>query len=152
MRFIICSLLLLTLPMFIGCKKKQQPLTEQEVINVIKRFDDGWRNKNLKEVDSVLAPSYIYFTQSGGIFSREGVVQTAGSLTYSLEKMERSGFAVQLYQNTAVVSTRWMGKGVYRGVPFDEDQRCSITVLKTGDKVEILSEHCTPIKTAGRFH
>jgi Domain of unknown function (DUF4440) len=152
MKFAVSSILFFMLLGFASCKKKQPALTEEEVINVIKRFDDGWRNKNLKEVDSVLAPAYIYFTQSGGTFSRDGVVQTAGSETYSLERMERSGFVVQLYQNTAVVSTRWKGKGIYRGVPFDEDQRCSITVIKTGDKVEILSEHCTPIKTAGRFH
>jgi hypothetical protein len=146
-------MLLLLLPMLsiVSCKKKRQ-LTEQEVVSIINRFDDGWRRKNLKEVDSVLAPAYIYFTQSGGVFSREGVVQTAGSADYSLEKMERSAIKVQLYENTAIVSTRWQGKGMYRGTAFDEDQCCSMTIVKTNDKVEILSEHCTPIKTASIFH
>lgn len=146
-------LLFLLLPSFgiVACKKTR-PLTEQEVVNIINRFDDGWRNKNLKEVDSVLAPAYIYFTQSGGVFSREGVVQTAGSSEYTLEKMKRSAISVQLYQNAAIVSTRWEGKGVYRGVPFDEDQRCSMVIVKTKDKVEILSEHCTPVKPAAIFH
>ena len=134
-----------------SCKKKQV-LTEQEVISIINRFDDGWRSKNLQEVDSVLAPAYIYFTQSGGVFSREGVVQTAGSSDYTLENMQRSAIIVQLYQNTAIVSTRWKGKGMYKGVAFDEDQRCSIIVVKTNNKVEILSEHCTPVKSASIFH
>jgi len=44
--------------------KKTSGFTEQEVIDVINRFDEGWKNKNLKEVDSTLAPVYIYFTQS----------------------------------------------------------------------------------------
>lgn len=152
MKFSTGSILFLILLSFTSCKKKQAPLTEAEVINVIKRFDDGWRNKNLKEVDSVLAPAYIYFTQSGGTFSRDGVVQTAGSSTYTLDSVNRSNIIVQLYENTAVVSTRWKGKGMYRGVPFDEDQRCSIIIVKKGDKVEILSEHCTPIKTVKIFH
>lgn len=103
-------------------------------------------------VDSVLAPSYIYFTQSGGTFSRDSVVQTAGSPTYTLEKVNRTEFDVVLYDNTAIVSTRWEGRGMYRGTPFDENQRCSITIYKTDDKVEILSEHCTPIRVNRIFH
>jgi hypothetical protein len=142
---------LVSIMLLSSCKKNQQ-LTEQEVIDVINRFDEGWKNKNLKEVDSVLAPPYIYFTQSGGLFSREGVVQTAGSAEYKLDSVWRHAIEVKLYENTAVVSTRWEGKGMYRGVAFNEDQRCSVIVIKTNNKVEILSEHCTPIRTDHKFH
>lgn len=146
--FTIICLLLVT---FSSCIRKQI-LTEEEVINVIKRFDEGWRNKNLKAVDSVLAPSYIYFTQSGGTFIRDSVVTTAGSPAYVLESMDRAEFKIKLYGNTAVVSTRWQGKGNYKGVPFNEDQRCSITIIKHNNKIEILTEHCTPIKGNRIFH
>jgi hypothetical protein len=119
---------------------------------VINQFDDGWRNKNLQKVDSVLSPLYVYFTQSGGVFSRDSVVATAGESAYNLQSMSRSEFEIMLNGNTAVASTRWKGKGIYRGTPFDEDQRCSIVVIKKDNRVEILSEHCTPIKTNRVFH
>jgi Domain of unknown function (DUF4440) len=135
-----------------SCNLWQSPLTEDEVTNVISRFDNGWEHKNMKEVDSVLSPSYIYFTRSGGTFSRDSVVATAGESSYSLKDVSRSDFVITIYNNTAIVSTRWKGKGMYRGIAFDEDQRCSIVVVKTGDKVEILSEHCTPIEAARVFH
>ena len=135
-----------------SCFKNQSTLTEKEVLNVINTFDNGWHNKNLRQVDSVLAPGYVYFTQSGGVFSREGVVQTAGSPTYTLDSMDRSDFIVALYGNTAIVSTRWRGRGIYKEQPFDENQRCSITIVKLNGKVQILSEHCTPIKSARIFH
>jgi Domain of unknown function (DUF4440) len=93
-----------------------------------------------------------YWHQSGGIFNRDSVVSTAGSPAYTLDRVSRSSYEVQLYGNTAIVSTRWQGKGMYKGIPFDEDQRCSITIVKTGKKVEIMSEHCTPIKPAVVFH
>lgn len=144
--------LLILLLLLSSCGKKQSYLTELEVIDVIKKFDEGWRSKNLPEVDSVLAPGYIYFTQSGNLFSRDSVVQTAGSPAYTLEFMTRGSFDVEISENTAVVSTRWRGKGSYKGVPFDEDQRCSITVVKSNGKVQIFSEHCTPIKQAVIFH
>jgi hypothetical protein len=131
---------------------RQQEITEQEVINAINKFDYGWENKQLKTVDSVLSPSYIYFTQSGGTFSRDSVVATAGENSYLLDRVSRSEFKITTSGNTAVVSTRWKGKGIYRGTPFDEDQRCSIVLIKKDNKVEILSEHCTPVKFNRIFH
>jgi hypothetical protein len=81
-----------------SCKRTQGKLTEEEVLKVINRFDDGWRNKNLPEVDAALAPPYVYFTQSGGTFSRDSVVQTAGSPLYSLDTMSRTSFIVDWSQ------------------------------------------------------
>jgi hypothetical protein len=130
----------------------EQTITQEEVIASINKFDNGWENKNLKAVDSVLSPAYIYFTQSGGTFSRDSVVATAGERDYSLQDMSRSELEITLYGTTAIVSTRWKGKGVYRGIPFNEDQRCSIVLIKKDNKVEILSEHCTPIKGTRIFH
>ena len=103
-------------------------------------------------VDSVLAPSYIYFTQSGGTFVRSKLVETAGSSEYLLDTAERVEYQVELFENTAVVSTRWIGKGVYKGVYFDENQRCSLTIIKIKNKVQILSEHCTPINPLHLLH
>ncbi len=148
----IFTVAILFLVLFVSCRQVPSSLSRDEVIEAIKKFDAGWQNKNLKQVDSVLAPGYIYFTQSGGLFSRDSVVATAGSPTYTLSNVSRSSYEVQIFQNTAVVSTRWQGKGIYHGVPFNEDQRCSITVVKYDNKVEILSEHCTPIKQASIFH
>lgn len=142
---------LLAITLMCSCNK-QDDITEQEVINAIKKFDYGWENKNLPAVDSVLAPAYIYFTQSGGTFSRDSVVATAGENSYLLDNVSRSEFVITTYGNTAVVSTRWKGKGIYRGTPFDEDQRCSIVLIKKDKKVEILSEHCTPVKANRIFH
>ena len=143
---------LLTSVAISSCQIEQAALTREEVIAVIKKFDDGWQTKNLHTVDSVLAPGYVYFTQSGGTFSRANLVQTAGSQDYTLQNAERKEYHVQLFGNTAVVSTRWQGKGMYMGTPFNEDQRCSITIIKHDGKTEILSEHCTPIRPIRIFH
>ncbi len=136
----------------IACKRQQSNLTNEEVIEVIEKFDNGWKNKDMAAVDSTLSPFYTYFTQSGGIFIRDSVVATAGEKGYSLKNMSRTALEITIQGNTAVVSTRWQGEGAYRGVPFNEDQRCSIVVIKKDNKVEILSEHCTPIKPNRIFH
>ena len=135
-----------------SCSGSENSLTKEEVIAVINQFDNGWKNKKMNTVDSALSPMYTYFTQSGGIFSRDSVVATAGESGYMLRDMSRSEMDITITGNTAIVSTRWKGKGSYRGTMFDEDQRCSIVVVKKDNKVEILSEHCTPIKKIRIFH
>jgi len=123
-----------------------ETITAEEVSEVVRRFDEGWRNKNARVVDSVLSEQYMYFTQSGGTFNRANIVQTAGSAEYVLREMERKQISVSISGNTAVVNTTWRGKGSYYGNPFDDTQRCSITIIKKMGKVQILSEHCTLVK------
>jgi len=145
MRYVFFAILLC----LISCQSKQYaPLTEQEVHDVIRRFDEGWRTKNAREVDSVLSKKYLYFTQSRHTFDRASLVQTAESSVYQLQTMEREQFTMQIEGNTAVVNTVWKGKGSYHGENFDDNQRCSITVVKVNNEVKILAEHCTPIKNS----
>lgn len=144
MRFLFYITLLISVS---SCKSKTpSTLTEQEVLDVISRFDEGWKNKNAKQVDSVLSSQYLYFTQSGNTFDRANLVKTAESSEYQLQTMERENFTMQIEGNTAVVNTVWKGKGSYHGENFDDKQRCSITVVKVNDEVKILAEHCTPIR------
>ena len=124
----------------------EELLTEEEVMAVISKFDEGWKNKEEAIVDSVLSEHYVYFTQSGYTFDRAKLVATAGSDVYTLQNMERENFVVQIEGNTAVVSTIWKGEGFYHGEQFNDRQRCSVTIVKHNGVVKILAEHCTPIK------
>jgi ketosteroid isomerase-like protein len=137
--------LLFIIVLGLSCTQKDT-LTREEVSAAIERFDRGWKSKNAQTVDSVLSPSYVYFTQSGGTFDRKSVLHTAGSADYHLDTMHREQYDIRIEGNTAIVNTIWKAKGAYFDSPFDDTQRCSITVIKNNGKVEILSEHCTPIK------
>lgn len=133
----------------VGCfgigKPGTESLTKEEVYNAVTAFDNAWKSKSAPAVDSILSPAYIYFTPSGNIFSRDSIINTAGSDIYFLTRSDRLISDIQVDGNTAVVNTRWQGKGNYRGVPFDDDQRCSITVMKINGLVKIISEHCSTI-------
>jgi hypothetical protein len=144
MRKIICIIFFIAFTL--GCSKKEKLLTEQEVYAVINKFDEGWRNKNAELVDSVLSEKYLYFTQSGHIFTRPNIISTAGSDIYELQTMERENLTMQIEGDAAVVNTIWKGKGYYHGEQFNDKQRCSITIVKHNGVVKILAEHCTPIK------
>ena len=121
--------------MLIGqCCNHKEILTKEKVIAAVQRFDNGWKLKNSKTVDSILSASYIYFTQSGGIFDRNNVVHTAGSTDYLLDFVQRQQFDIKIEENTAIVNTVWIGKGTYLNTPFNDSQRCSITLIKKKGK------------------
>ena len=143
MRNLYFAVILMTIT---GISCSQETITKEEVIAAIERFDDGWKNKHAGVVDSILSPAYIYFTQSGGTFDRVNVLKTAASPDYTLQSLQRRAYDIKIEGNTAVVNTTWNGKGTYFDTPFNDTQRCSITLIKTGGRVRILSEHCTPIK------
>jgi len=130
----------------LSCKLKKDTLTAKDVQTVISRFDNGWKNKDTAAVDSALAGTYIYFTQSGGTYDRQNVMQTAASPEYKLEKYSREEISYRIEGNTAIVNTVWIGIGSYRGKAFADTQRCSMTIIKMDGKTQILSEHCTVIK------
>lgn len=134
----------------VGCfgigKPETESLTKEEVYNAVTAFDNAWKSKSAPAVDSILSPAYIYFTPSGNIFSRDSIINTAGSDIYFLTRADRLISDIQVDGNTAVVNTRWQGKGNYRGEPFDDDQRCSITVIKINGLVKIISEHCSTVQ------
>lgn len=130
----------------LACKQKKDTLTAKDIQSVISRFDNGWKNKDTAAVDSALAQSYIYFTQSGGTYDRQNVMQTAASPEYKLEKYSREEISYRIEGNTAIVNTIWIGTGTYRGKAFADTQRCSMTIIKMNGKPQILSEHCTVIK------
>ena len=129
----------------LSCRQKET-LTREEIVAVVEKFDTAWKNKNLGTVDSVLTPSYVYFTQSSGTFDRKNVVQTAGSADYKLDTVTRKLLDIKIEGNTAIVNTIWTGKGSYFGNSFNDTQRCSITIIKNNREVKLLSEHCTLVK------
>lgn len=132
-----------------GCSStstKKDLLTEEEVTSVLKKFDTGWRNKKSELVDSALSQQYVYYTQSGKAFDRNGIISTAASNVYLLDDMERKNLDIHIDGHTAVVNTIWRGKGIYYGEAFNDTQRCSVTIVKHDGEVKILAEHCTPIK------
>jgi hypothetical protein len=137
--FAVVSILL------VSCQSKDV-ISADEARAAIRKFDEAWKHKNSGLVDSLLSPSYIYFTQSGGTFERKNVVNTASSPEYILTKMIRNQYDIRIEGNVAVVSTIWTGEGSYYGTPFNDRQRCSVTLIKKHGKIEILSEHCTPLQ------
>lgn len=125
-----------------------QPTYGPRVGDAVANYDRAWKQRDTSTVSRLLAPQYQYFTSRGGVSSRAETLAMLSSPDYRLEHAKRSEFAVSFSGPVAIVSSRWTGRGTYRGRPFNDDQRCGQTWLLTSDVWQLLSEHCVQITPA----
>jgi hypothetical protein len=120
----------------------------REVEAFVARYDSAWSQRDTSTVSHLLAPGYRYFTSRGGVSSLAETLAMLSSPDYRLEQAKRSELEVSLSGPVAVVSSRWVGRGTYRGRPFKDDQRCGQTWLQTEEGWQLLTEHCVQITPA----
>lgn len=119
--------------------------TSAHLERLVARYDSAWGRRDTLIVSRLLASRYQYFTSRGGVSSRAETMRFLIAPEYRLERARRSELTVTLSGPVAVVSSRWQGQGSYRGKPFVDDQRCGQTWALTGQRWQLLSEHCVQI-------
>src|SRR5215469_1493247 len=118
---------------------------EQEIRQLVERYDNSLNRKDVAVVEHLLAPEYVYFSSKGEVRSRQSLLDELLSSKYILASAERTEVKVYQTSGTAVVSSRWKGQGTYDGQPFHGDQRCSIILARDKQQWLVVSEHCTQI-------
>ena len=119
-----------------------------EVEALVHQYDNAWNQRDTLGVSRLLAPAYQYFSSLGQVSSRAETMTFLSSPEYRLEQAERSEIAVSLSEPVAVVSSRWRGRGTYRGEAFRDDQRCGQTWVRSRGAWLLVSEHCVQIAAA----
>jgi hypothetical protein len=109
------------------------------------RLDSAWWVHDTAAVGKLMSPSYVYYSSRGDVVPRERFMAFLIEPTYKLELAERSEVDPRFDGNTAVVSTRWKGRGWWKGESFVDDQRCSMVWHRAFDGWRLMSEHCTQI-------
>lgn len=126
-------------------------ISKEEIMTFLKVYDDAWNTKKNKVVDSLYASQYKYFTSVGGVSSRARNLEILAADYYKLVSANRTEIDISIDGNTAIVSSRWQGTGMWKGEPFDDNQRCGLVIQKRGNELKLLSEHCVDISTEQSF-
>jgi ketosteroid isomerase-like protein len=143
------SLLLATPLLLIGgaCDPAGAESGEETAIRaVIAVFDSAWSRKDTAVAAGLMSPDYVYFSSRGNVTPRQATLELLGAPHYRLEYADRSELEVHLFDGSAVVGSRWRGRGTYDGKEFVDDQRCSLTLGRGPRGWRLLSEHCTQIR------
>ncbi|HEU4698548.1 MAG TPA: nuclear transport factor 2 family protein, partial [Gemmatimonadales bacterium] len=115
------------------------------VVRAVAAYDAAWSARDTAAVGRWLAPAYRYFTSQGGVSTRAQVLAMLADPAYRVEWAERSAVEPWVAGGTAVVSSRWRGRGTWSGGRFDDDQRCSLVLVKERAGWRLVAEHCTQI-------
>jgi ketosteroid isomerase-like protein len=118
---------------------------EAEVKRAVAEYDNAWNKKDVKTVSNFLADDYVYFTSTGGTTDRKSTIEFLSSPDYKLTFVERSEIVVHTKGGTAVVSSRWKGRGTWKNEEIDDDQRCGQVFVKEKKAWKMLTEHCVQI-------
>ncbi|HWA14924.1 MAG TPA: nuclear transport factor 2 family protein [Gemmatimonadales bacterium] len=109
------------------------------------QLDSAWNARDTATVAQLMSPAYAYFSSRGDVVPREAFLQFLSEPTYRLDFVERSDVEPRFDGSTALVSTRWRGRGSWKGEAFVDDQRCSMVWHRAFDGWRLMSEHCTQI-------
>lgn len=131
-----------------GCGATADAAVDEEraIRGVIATLDSAWNRKDSAAVGAVMAPSYVYFSSRGGITPRARALEMLLAPHYRLEYADRSEVEVHQSGGSAVVASRWRGRGTWEGKQFIDDQRCSLALGRGPAGWLVLSEHCTQIE------
>lgn len=123
------------------------PADSAAVLRAVAAFDAACAAKDTMAAGRWLTPTYRYFTSTGGVWSRTQLLELLAAPAYRVERAQRSELEPRIMGTTAVVSSRWQGQGTYPGGRFDDDQRCSLVLVKVGVAWRLAAEHCTQIRS-----
>jgi hypothetical protein len=150
------KLLLSALLVFIifSCEQRTSPdqkITEQEALDFIARYDVAWNTKDSITVQALLGDKYLYFDSQGGLTPRERTLSIVAAPYYKVISARREEIQILIHENVATISSRWIGNGLWKDQPFNDNQRCGLTLAKQNGKIELIAEHCVEIKGDGAF-
>ena len=122
---------------------------DDAVLAAVRRLDSAWAKRDTVTLATLLAPGYTYFSSRGGTMDRGSTLAMVADTAYRLASAERIELAVRRIGGTAVVESRWQGRGRYRTQGFSDDQRCSLTLAEAKRGWQVAAEHCTQLDRAG---
>jgi uncharacterized glyoxalase superfamily protein PhnB len=115
---------------------------EADLHAAVGRYDTAWAAKDTAAVGHLLAPEYTYFTSSGELSDRSASLGFLTDTSYVLTLSHRSDVEITIAGSVGRVSSRWEGKGRFRGEPVLDDQTCGQIWLWERSRWLLFTEHC----------
>ena len=134
--------------LFIACSAFAFTASAQAdpVRETLSQYDRAWNAKDTKAVGDILDENYVYFSSVGTLTNKKSTLEFLAKPDYKLTSVDRSEIKVHANNGrTAVLSSRWQGKGSWSGGEINDDQRCGQVFVKRGKTWKLVSEHCVQI-------
>ena len=119
-------------------------ITELERLN--NTWNKAWLEKDVATVEKLMASEYAYIAPNGQVLDRDAILQIIRSPSYKLDSGTRTEVVVKpLGLDAATLIHRWQGTGTFDGKSFTDDHRCTMVVVRRGDRWQVVLEQCSAI-------
>ena len=122
----------------------EQGITEalvREILEVKRQYDVAQLANDGRWFERMLANDYVFIGSDGAVSSKADFVKDMQSRDLVWKSVAVEDVRVRIYGNTAVVTGRFFGKGLYKGSPLDERQRFTSVWIKRNGRWLGISEH-----------
>jgi ketosteroid isomerase-like protein len=140
--FCLCCLPLLS----IAQQTQQTVQDEAKILDLEKKFTDGYKQHNISAITSLLAEDFVITVEDGRTFGKIGyITHTADSAT-QVDVAEESDLKVRMHGNVAVVTGAYHEAGTSKGKHYEYRDRLTDVWMKVnGQWLIIASQYSVPL-------
>jgi len=119
--------------------------TTSGVVSTLMRMENAWvgalAKRDTKTLDSILGDRYVDGDETGARTNKQGVVSAIRSGDLKIKSVTLSRLAVNLYDDTAIVTGNALQLGSYKGTPLRRNVVFTDTfILRNGQWKAIASQ------------
>jgi ketosteroid isomerase-like protein len=126
---------------------QQASQEEAKILDLEKKWTDGYREHNISAMTSLLADDCVITVEDGRTFGKIGyIAHTADSAT-QVDVAEESDLKVRMHGNVAVVTGAYHESGSSRGKRYEYHDRLTDIWMKTSGQWQIIAaQYSVPLQ------
>ena len=121
-------------------------LAKKELTLLNQRYDSALLNSDTASLNKIFAQEFSYTTPEGQVRTREQQLNNIATGGLNLEFGKSDEVEVMLYDSTAIVTGRFLGKGVFKENIIDIKERYTSVWVKKDGQWKLVKEQGTFIQ------
>ncbi len=143
------SILVFSVLAFVGLSQLVKAETgvneEEQIRELMQRWDNALVNRNLEFIDSILAEDFTYISSSAQVQNKAEHLALIKSTDLRIESSTSSNFVIRIYGDTAVAIAEGRIKGSYKSKGFDSHYRFTDVWVKRHGRWKVVNTQITDI-------
>ena len=119
-----------------------------EAREVKRQYDVATLHSDGNWFQRMFSEDYVWYGPNGEVINKEKYIRDLVSHDLVWDSVGVKDMVVRVYENTAIATGRFFGKGKYKGTPLDERQRFTSVLIKRNGRWFIVAEHCSKLAPA----
>jgi ketosteroid isomerase-like protein len=126
--------------------KEYTEAARKELVQLNQRYDSALVNSDTTRLNEIYAPEFTYTTPEGQVRNKKEQLDNLVSGGLNLEFGQSDEVEVALYDSTAIVTGRFLGKGIYKENIIDIKERYTTVWVKKNGQWKLVKEQGTFIR------